>query len=456
MTISGKEMKGIESSVTAFTTDQIAEMWKVNHSSNPLILPVGKVTTGWTGHILNKDDGKWADWSYSMNLELSMVQLWEYVFSVPVAPHPIYEPCHVISPSEQKLCAEEWDPVALWAYLKQRHGGAVLVQQVHLLQEALTTKCSPSESLTKTADTIIQKIEHAFEAGEVTKELLQSIAILSALSDKSYAHICSIISWDLTATGNIKVYGPTKIRCFLEGEQMLIDADKSSSTDIVLAAVQTLKHSKYARLMCDGCKSRSRLNFTGHTQLWCILEGGGMAGKTMEESRAACLASFRVRDKDKKKSNSRITVMPSGGSTFTIKGDLDFIATYMAAREGQTMQPAETEFVGLAFDALPSTGSIDEVEMLEFDTLIVLEEELRAGIHWDDHTNHNQGSKEALSSYTIPLETLPFYLHSGATVHISPDSSDFTSLTQIAEHSIHGIGGSTIAATGIGKIRLCI
>ena len=72
-------------------------------------------------------------------------------------------------------------------------------------------KCSPSKSLTRTADIIFDKVNRAFQAGQVTKELLQSIAMLSALSDKSYAHIQLIISRDLTMAGNVAKYGPTEI-----------------------------------------------------------------------------------------------------------------------------------------------------------------------------------------------------------------------------------------------------
>lgn len=209
MTIAGDTKSSATSDTTSNPTptpDEITEMRRVDNSANPMVLPVGKVTAAWLGHILDKDDGKWVDWSYSMGLELSMVQLWDYVFNPPATPNPTYEPrayqalmgnnrlaCsfvkRALSASEQKLCAEEWDPVKLWEYLKGRHGGAVPVQQVRLLQEALTTKCSPSESLTKTADAIFEKGDRAFQAGEVTKELLQSIAVLSSLSDKAYAHI---------------------------------------------------------------------------------------------------------------------------------------------------------------------------------------------------------------------------------------------------------------------------
>ncbi|KAG6836831.1 hypothetical protein C0991_003635, partial [Blastosporella zonata] len=102
-----------------------------------------------------------------MKLELSMVQLWEYIFDPIIPPDQTYQPrafrvwtannrlaCsfvkRAISQSEQKLCMDIDNPIELWAYLKGRHGGAVPVKQVRLLQEALTMRCSQSESLTKT------------------------------------------------------------------------------------------------------------------------------------------------------------------------------------------------------------------------------------------------------------------------------------------------------------------
>ncbi|KAG6885463.1 hypothetical protein C0995_009265 [Termitomyces sp. Mi166 len=205
------------------TATRIAEMKMVDNGTNPTVLPVGKITSSWTGHILDKDDGKYTDWAYAMKLELTMVQLWDYVFNPPPHPHDMYEPhaCHarlacsflkhVLSAPEQKLCAEEEDPIALLSYLKERHGGAASVKQVCLLQEALTTKCSLSEPLTKTVDAIFEKIKHAFDAGDVTKDLLKSIAILSTLSDKSFSHLRSIISHDLGHTGSTVKYGPAEI-----------------------------------------------------------------------------------------------------------------------------------------------------------------------------------------------------------------------------------------------------
>ncbi|KAG6881379.1 hypothetical protein C0993_001737 [Termitomyces sp. T159_Od127] len=53
---------------------QIKEMCCIDNLVNPLVLPVEKVMAIWTGHILDKDDGRWANWLYNMGLKLSMVQ----------------------------------------------------------------------------------------------------------------------------------------------------------------------------------------------------------------------------------------------------------------------------------------------------------------------------------------------------------------------------------------------
>lgn len=135
-------------------------------------------------------------------------------------------------------------------------------------------KCSPSESLMRTADAILDKINHAFEAGSITKELLQLIAILSSLSDKLYAHIRSIISCNLTAVADVTKYGPSQIWQFLEEEQTLIDTDKSMGTLGSMATALVTKASKFDRLVCSSCKTHGRPPFTGYTALWCILEGG--------------------------------------------------------------------------------------------------------------------------------------------------------------------------------------
>jgi hypothetical protein len=56
----------------------------------------------------------------------------------------------------------------------------------------------------------------------------------------------------------------------------------------------------------------------------------------------------------------------------------------------------------------------------------------------------------------IDPATSTFYLGSGVSVHISNTESDFFQLCPIIPRSINGVGGSTVLAVGIGKIKLVI
>ncbi len=56
----------------------------------------------------------------------------------------------------------------------------------------------------------------------------------------------------------------------------------------------------------------------------------------------------------------------------------------------------------------------------------------------------------------MDLVRVPFWLDSGASTHISPERSDFFELHAITPRSVMGVGGSSILAIGIGKIRLYV
>lgn len=51
---------------------------------------------------------------------------------------------------------------------------------------------------------------------------------------------------------------------------------------------------------------------------------------------------------------------------------------------------------------------------------------------------------------------IPFFLDSGASVHISNTESDFFSLRPIPPRTVSGVGGSSIEALGVGTLRLVV
>ncbi|KAG5721537.1 hypothetical protein E4T56_gene13114 [Termitomyces sp. T112] len=285
----------------------------------------------------------------------------------------------------------------------------------------------------KTINRIFRKINHAFEVGDVMKELLQSIAALSSLSNNSlYANARLIISCDLAAATASTPYGPDNICCFLENEQMLYAVDKGlADTQLTALAAQTQ-------------------TFMGHTKPWCILEGGGMAGKTLEDARLAHLAHYKAKREshNNKKGPTKLTVMPAGGSAFTVKGNPNALAAYIASQTGKSVGIAtKAKFVGLASNDV--SDALADVESLEINTWIVLEEELWFSIDWTECT-----AESMLSSTTAPFDTYPFYLDLGATVYISPNTPNFDVLMPIVHKPIWGVGGSMISVTAIGKMCL--
>ncbi|KAG5732007.1 Copia protein [Termitomyces sp. T112] len=204
------------------------------------------------------------------------------------------------------------------------------------------------------------------------------------------------------------------------------------------------------------------------TALWCILEGGGMAGKSIEESKKACLAFYDSKRKEREKRDkavSKITFTPAGSSVFTLEGDPATIAAYLAmqAPKTATTDAPKAEFAGLGYDTLPAVGFLADAEGLEFDTQIALEEEhgSQCGIGPEMDRNWykaNNASKEdhelILLSQNQTLEL--FYLDSSATTHISLNQGDFIKLDSIPARQICGVGGTSIAAIGVGTIRVYV
>lgn len=175
-----------------------------------------------------------------------------------------------------------------------------------------------------------------------------------------------------------------------------------------------------------------------------------MAGKTVEESRQAQLAYYDVqcKEKDATKKTSQVTIILTRGLAFTIESDSETIAAYISVQGGKDPLSTKTEFAGLASDFILAS-CIEEIESMEFDSLIAVEKEC-------NYINHIKEESYLSNMPTVLLDTTPFYLDSGVTVHISPDRSNFITLSSIPDQMICSVGGSTIAATGIGSICLDI
>ena len=105
------------------------------------------------------------------------------------------------------------------------------------------------------------------------------------------------------------------------------------------------------------------------------------------------------------------------------------------------------------------------IEELEYDGWLVIEEELQTNINWNNHSqpidfaalSASDTSPLSQTNHTIiSTDTHPFWLDSGATIHISPERSDFTSLRSVPPRYIKGLGGMSVLAVAIGDIKIWI
>jgi len=183
-----------------------------------------------------------------------------------------------------------------------------------------------------------------------------------------------------------------------------------------------------------------------------------MAGKMITE-----LIAARKKDKESKRegnNNSQapgkvlVTMRDASGKAFIIQVDPGDVS----------MSTPTAEFAGIASDNISEADPLTlPIEQIEYEGWFAFEEEPKTTVDWNTHTKPSDVA--AISEISpinqnnctpISLDDLPFYVDTGATVHISPEKSDFLTLKPTTAHSVKGISSSSITAIGIGSIKLCI
>ena len=338
--------------------------------------------------------------------------------------------------------------------LKAWHENEGPIHQVNLLQKALAAKCTKDTSLPETGRQICKDIKQAFAIGGLNQDLLCCIALMNALED--LPHLCTTVSTSLTNSKSSS-YTSEDILLLLETEQSLcnMDALKRNRNNQIIESTALAAQSKLPKSTniptCSLCKR------PGHTNAYCVMPEGGMAGKMIAESIAA-----RKKDREAKKgggSNSpstqgkvSVTMRDSSGKAFVV---------YIDPADISNPTPS-AEFTGITSDTIPDNNSLAApIESIEYQGWLAFEEEPRATIDWNMHTKPSNITVISeippiqQKNYTpISFNDLPFYVDAGATVHISAEKSDFLTLQPTNACSVKGVGGSSIAAIGIGNIKL--
>ena len=181
-----------------------------------------------------------------------------------------------------------------------------------------------------------------------------------------------------------------------------------------------------------------------------------MAGKTITESIAA-----RKKDRESKKEGNNNSQAP--GKVSVTMRDASGKAFIIQVDPGDVSMPTPAaEFAGIASDNISDADALAlSIEQVEYEGWFAFEEEPKTTIDWNTHTKPSDVA--AISEISpinqngrtpISLDDLPFYVDTGATIHISPEKSDFLTLKPTTARSVKGVGGSSITAIGMGSIKL--
>ena len=202
------------------------------------------------------------------------------------------------------------------------------------------------------------------------------------------------------------------------------------------------------RPTCSNCKRE------GHLTDFCISPGGKMAGRPVDEAKAAYRASIN-RQTPATTSNNHTSRAPRPQHSAHIT---DTTSTPSLASTG-------TVFVnGLPYVPDPHY-TVTAPPVTEHSAHIT---EITSTVDTNDYQYHaffafsNSPSPfvpfssafTTSSSISSSPSSLPFIIDTGATCHISPILSDFKSLRTITPHPIKGLGDLCINAVGMGTIEL--
>jgi len=294
-------------------------------ASNLTVRLITSTTHAFSSEKLDKNKHNWRTWEDSFWQSMTLSLLDEYMlpdaetFKPNKDTHPmafqnwqqndrracVFIGC-AISESEKIAIggAPRADVSNFWKTLTERHTNNGPVAQINLIREAMNLRAT-DKTLMTAIDDICILMDRAFTMGEISNDTLINFAILQSYSN--YQEIQLNIQWLLrTATKTVLIMH-REIRAIVQERiDLMSDANSSTPTSIALAARSTSKNSKSQMTnYCTGCKQPS------HMHPYCIREGGGMAGKTIEELKAQ-------RQKDYEASRGKGAGNSSGGGATRI------------------------------------------------------------------------------------------------------------------------------------------
>lgn len=222
---------------------------------------------------------------------------------------------------------------------------------------------------------------------------------------------------------------------------------------------------RFPRPVCANCKRE------GHGTDFCVAPNGKMAGRTLDEARAAYRASLPKNTAPDTHLARSPRTTPHSAHVATSPSPTPIPSLPSSTPESLTssshnMPSSGTVFVnGLPYipdpgynSPVPDSAHITELPSSSPDfpyrTCLALSDDEPHFEPLSLASPSNAFSVSVSTTSNSSGSSLPFIIDTGATCHISPILSDFHSLKPITPHPIRGLGDHSIDAVGMGTIFL--
>ena len=364
---------------------------------------------------------------------------------------------------EEKLFLEgQTNAFRAWKILHEWHEQIGPIAQINHIQKLLQLHYHKSERFVKTSLEISETVRHIYAMGMPTSETFSLIMMMNAMGNE-LPHVQDQIANVIVRSTPSNPYTPTMVHARLEMEQQLVNSKSLSSNHLALAASAKLAPSQRSSKVCTNPKCPPERQ-VGHTFPECFSKGGGRAGQRkavlQEKAEKRCTVALSA-----SKPGAVATGKP-GNVRYDQAGCAYFVDPAMntafmlheSAGGSIASSSATQEFAGLAaLLPLLSVHDTDEYKALFLDLV-----GLHTSVDWHAHsqpvdlTAVTYKAPNRRAPTVIDPSITPFFLDTGASIHISNCEADFFRLRPVAPHAIHGVGGSAIHTLGIGTICLVV
>ena len=438
---------GQQTPVGTSNNSQIASLYTIQYINDP----------SWPADLrLDCSLSNWPEWSRRLKLLCKRQGFGPWLEGSLPAPDPTEQRAyHIWTINDQSLTGfilqyvseEDYKDVcdlpnsrAIFAELRNRHEKLGPQSQILLLEKAIRTEFTPGVRLTQTWDELDTLIRRIKAIGALDYDRLQIACAIKGLG-KHYENLQSILQ-SITNMPNFTIKDIH--RRIAEEDQLIRSREEQGLLPSSAALISQTK--TRAKTTCSHCKR------VGHFAEFCVQPGGKMAGRSLEEAKAAYRAS-RGRTDGSTPSQTATTPSQSApvpskattanvattGTVVTAKGTLPMSGTLSTTIHGVTynLVPA-TPNIPLALPPPPvdttmcafSSASITEVDYdYDFHANIAMCGEPRTSVDWSKFTrptdvDHTVADPVAYSASRVPMQSIdesPFFLDTGANAHISPE-----------------------------------